>query len=77
MFGLNEAQYNAVKGAAKRLASEMKDAIKLDKKTYDQIATLMIDRHYRDVKTLVSRSQFIWIAGYLEGRFGRKYFDYE
>lgn len=77
MFGLNEAQYNAVKQAARRMAKEAKDAIKKEKKTYDQVAAKMIDKHWSEVNTLVTRWQFIWIAGYLEGRFGRKDGEYE
>ena len=45
MFGLNEAQYNAVKRVAKRMTAETKDAIRKDKKTYDQVAARMIDKH--------------------------------
>ena len=77
MFGLNEAQYNAVKRIAKQMAAETKDAIKKDKKTYDQVAEKMIDKHWAQINTLVTRGQFIWIAGYLEGRFGRSGGEYE
>ncbi|QZE50464.1 hypothetical protein [Klebsiella phage vB_KpnS-VAC2] len=77
MFGLNEAQYNIVKQTARRMAAEAKDAIKKEKKSYDQVAAKMIDKHWSSVNTLVTRGQFIWIAGYLEGRFGRKDGEYE
>lgn len=77
MFGLNEAQYNAVKRVAKRMTAETKDAIRKDKKTYDQVAARMIDKHWAEVNTLLTRGQFIWMAGYLEGRFGRRDGEYE
>ena len=62
MFGLNEAQYNAVKRVAKRMTAETKDAIREDKKTYDQVASRMIDKHWAEVNTLLTRGQFIWLA---------------
>lgn len=77
MFGLNEAQYNIVKKAARRCADEAKDLIKNGKK-YDEIAAKTIDKHYDPIKVLVSRLQFIWLLGYLEGRFGSsRTTDYE
>lgn len=70
MFGLNEAHYNIVKRAAKACSEDIKEEIKGGHK-YDHIAAKKISKHYGEISTLVTRSQFIWIMGYLNGRFGR------
>lgn len=79
MFGLNEAQYNAVKRAARECGEAIKKAIELGAK-YDHVATKSIDEHYAKVALLtdkkLSRLQFVYIIGYLNGRFNKNG-DYE
>lgn len=70
MFGMNEAQYNIVKQAARRCSKEAKELIQGGKK-YDEIAAKTIDKHYEAVKVLITRLQFVWLIGYLEGRMGK------
>lgn len=77
MFGLSEAHYNIVKQAARRCAEDIKTTIKRDKATYDQVAAKKISEHHEKINTLVSRGQFIWLIGYLQGRFGSQNAEYE
>ena len=77
MFGLTEAHLNIVKRRFREMSSELKAAIEGGAK-YDHVAKRIIDEHHKKdgVHTLVTRQQFIWLAGYFNGRFGNK-FDYE
>lgn len=70
MFGLNEAQYNIVKQAARKCAADLKGEIEKGGK-YDQIAAGIITKHHSPVSVLVTRLRFIWLIGYLQGRFGQ------
>lgn len=70
MFGMNEAQFNIVKQAARRCSNAVQDLIDGGKK-YDDIAAKVIDEHYEPIKVLVTRLQFVWLIGYLKGRFGQ------
>lgn len=70
MFGLNEAQYNAVKRVARNCSGELKDEIKRGSK-YDQIAAGIITKHHSPISTIITRLRFIWLVGYLEGRYGQ------
>lgn len=71
MFGLNEAQYNVVKQAARRCAEDAKNEIKRGGK-YDQIAAGIITKHHAPISTLITRIRFIWLVGFLEGRYGQQ-----
>lgn len=71
MFNLSEAHYNIVKKCARRCAKEVKDLIQEGKK-YDEVAAKVIDKHHEAIKVLITRLQFIWLIGYLEGRLGNK-----
>lgn len=79
MFGLSEAEYNAVKAKARECGDAIKRAIELGSK-YDQVAAKTIDAHYAKVELFtnkkLSRLQFVYIIGYLNGRFSTKG-DYE
>lgn len=70
MFGLSEAHYNIVKQQARRCSEDIKEALAGGKK-YDDVAAHKIDMHYDSIKVLVTRTQFVWIMGYLAGRFGK------
>lgn len=70
MFGLNEAQYNAVKRVARECSVDIKDEIKRGVK-YDQIAAGIITKHHSKISTIITRLRFIWLVGYLEGRYGQ------
>ena len=71
MFGLSEAHYNIVKQHCRKCSEDMKELIAKGCK-YDHIAAAAITRHHAAVSTLVTRAQFIWLSGYLNGRFGQK-----
>ena len=75
MFGLSEAHYNIVKQKARACADEIREEIKRGGK-YDQIAAGLITKHHSAVSTIITRLRFIWLVGYLEGRYG-KVGDYE
>ena len=76
MFGLTEPQYNIVKAQAKKCSTEIKGKIDGGKK-YDHVAAEIITTHYSPIATLVSRLQFVWLCGYLNGQFGSGRTDYE
>lgn len=76
MFGLQEAQFNIVKSSARRCAKEIKDVIQQSGAKYDDIAAGIIDQHHEPIKVLITRLRFVWLIGYMEGRFGSG-FDYE
>lgn len=71
MFGLSEAHYNAVKRKCRESSDEIKKALAGGQK-YDQVATDIIAKHYEQVKTIVTKMQFIWLSGYLNGRWGKQ-----
>ncbi|QGF21220.1 hypothetical protein KMB89_gp21 [Citrobacter phage HCF1] len=71
MFGLSEAQYNVVKQAARKCADEVREEIKRGGK-YDQVATGIITKHHTPIATIITRLRFIWLVGYLEGRYGQQ-----
>ncbi|EDV3179120.1 hypothetical protein CSP48_004033 [Salmonella enterica subsp. arizonae] len=70
MFGLCEAHFNIVKRAAKACADEVRKEIKSGSK-YDQIAAGAITKHHAPVSVLITRLRFIWLVGFLEGRYGK------
>lgn len=70
MFGLNEAEYNIVKRAAKECMKEIKQEITNGNK-YDHIAAGIIAKHYAPVSVLITKLRFIWLAGYIAGRWGK------
>ena len=70
MFGLNEAEYNIVKRAAKECMKDLKVEVTSGNK-YDHIAAGIITKHHAPVSVLITRLRFIWLVGYLEGRYGQ------
>ena len=74
MFGLNDGQYNVVKAQAKKCSAEISDLIAKGAK-YDQVAAKAIDSAHEPIKPIITRLQFVWLIGYLNGRFTDK--DYE
>lgn len=75
MFGMSEAHYNIVKNKCDEMSEELKNELKRGFK-YDCVAKIVIDKHYKQVSTLLTKTQFIWLSGYLNGRYS-KTFDYE
>lgn len=67
MFGLNEAQYNIVKRRAKSCDKEIRDIVRAGSK-YDAVAASIIDRHHSEIAPLISRIKFVWLIGYINGR---------
>ena len=74
MFGLQREQYNAVKAVARQCVEELLKETKAGKK-YDDVAMKIISGHYEKVKPLVKKTQFIWLCGYVHGRWGQNYQD--
>lgn len=74
MFGLDRHQYNALKAVARACTKEILEEIKSGKK-YDDVAAKIISAHYEKVKPLVSKTKFIWLCGYVQGRWGQNYQD--
>ena len=70
MFGLSEEHYNIVKRAARECMKEMKDEITSGSK-YDHIAAGVITKHHAQISTLITRTRFVWLAGYIAGRWGK------
>lgn len=71
MFGLTDQQMNAVKAKAKQLNAAYADLSKKERKD-DKLVASIITKHHEAVATIISRSRFIWIAGYIEGRCGKR-----
>ena len=71
MFGLTDPQMNAVKAKAKQLNAAY-DALDKKERKDDKLVASVITRHHEAVATIISRSRFIWIAGYIEGRCGKR-----
>ena len=71
MFGLTDPQMNAVKAKAKQLNAAYDSLDKKERKD-DKLVASVITRHHEAVATIISRSRFIWIAGYIEGRCGKR-----
>lgn len=75
MLGMNEAQYNAARAKCRDCTKEIKANLeKIDPKKrsaeFNAISTAAIDKHHKPVESLLGRVAFIWLCGYLEGRFG-------
>lgn len=70
IFGLSEEHYNIVKQQARKCADDVRNEIKRGGK-YDQIATGIITKHHTPVATIITRLRFIWLVGYIEGRYGK------
>lgn len=76
MLGLSEAHYNIAKGQAKKCSAAIKAEVDAGKK-YDAVAAAIITAHHDPIATIISRTAFIWLCGYLNGQFGRGRADYE
>ncbi|UOX38502.1 hypothetical protein [Escherichia phage P818] len=71
MFGLTDPQMNAVKAKAKQLNAAY-DALDKKERKDDKLVASIITKHHEAVATIISRSRFIWIAGYLKGLVGKR-----
>lgn len=76
LFGLSEPHYNLVKQQARLCNEKIKDKIATGSK-YDHCAAEIIIAHHTPVQVLVNYTQFCYMCGFLEGRFGGGRFDYE
>lgn len=72
MFGLTDAEYNVVKKAAKNCNAAGIEAVKNGAK-YDQVMAEIISAHHKPIFPLISRIKFVWLCGYLAGRFGQTF----
>lgn len=84
MFGLSEPHYNICKQAARRCSDELEKAIRDSGKTararakaYSELAGPCIDKHHKQVSTLMPRLTFAWLIGHLNDRFGHDDGEYE
>lgn len=82
MFGLNEAEYNVVKAAARKCLAEIKaecDRVGSGKKglAFERVSGKTIDKHHKPLELIITRTKFVWLAGYLSGRYGNPEKDYE
>ena len=82
MFGLSEAEYNVVKSAARKCLAEIQaecEKVPAGKKglAFDRVSGSTIDKHHKPLELLITRTKFVWIAGYLSGRYGNREKDYE
>lgn len=69
MFGLTEPQYNIVKRVARECADDIRETIIAGGK-YDHVAAGLIAKHHAGVSVLITKMRFVWLIGYLEGRYG-------
>lgn len=75
LFGLSEQHYNLVKQQARLCSEKIKEQIATGTK-YDNCAAEIIIAHHTEVQVLVNYTSFVWLCGYLNGRYGARY-DYE
>jgi hypothetical protein len=71
MFGLNEAELNAVKAQAKKLNESFSRLDKADRKN-DKLVAQVISAHHAPVATIIDKLKFCWIAGNLNGIVGKR-----
>lgn len=71
MFGLNQPQFNAVRAQAKKL-NEAVDKLTSKQKQDNDIMKAVICEFHRPVSAIIEKMQFVWVAGYLAGRVGRR-----
>lgn len=73
MFGMNEAQFNAAKRQAKKCGEAMKADVEKRGKYVDEVMKGIIAEHYQSVAPMLTITQFIWLCGYLRGRWGNAF----
>ena len=71
MFGLTDPQMNAVKAKAKQL-NAADDALDKKERKDDKLVASIITKHHEAVATIISRDQYVWVAGYLRGLVGKR-----
>lgn len=69
MFGLNEAQMNAVKAQSKRLGNTYSNLTKKERLD-NKLVCAVINQAHAPVETIISRDKFLWLHGYMNGRAG-------
>ncbi|QXG07683.1 hypothetical protein [Erwinia phage Snitter] len=84
MFGMSEPNYNIAKKAAKAVGDDLKKALEESgtkgndrSAKYNELAPAFIIKGYSKVETLMKKEQFVWLCGYMQGRFGGGVTDYE
>lgn len=68
MFGLSEAHFNIAKKQARKCSEEITNLIAKGAK-YDAVAAKAIDDAHSKVATIITRMQFVWLIGFLNGRY--------
>lgn len=71
MFGLTQPQFNAVRAQAKKL-NEAVDKLNSKQKQDNDIMKAVICEHYSPVSVIIEKMRFVWVAGYLAGRVGKR-----
>ncbi|MCF0178620.1 MAG: hypothetical protein HUJ97_00035 [Bacteroidales bacterium] len=71
MFGLTQPQFNAVRARAKKL-NEAVDKLTAKQKQDNEIMKAIICEHHSPISTIIEKMKFVWVAGYLAGRVGKR-----
>ena len=71
MFGLTQPQFNAVRAQAKKL-NEAVDKLNPKQKQDNDIMKAVICEHHSPVSVIIEKMRFVWVAGYLAGRVGKR-----
>lgn len=71
MFGLTQTQFNAVRSQAKKL-NEAVDKLTTKQKQDNDIMKSVIFEFHSPVSTIIEKMKFVWVAGYLAGRVGKR-----
>lgn len=72
LFNLTEPQFNIVKKTARAAVKECKEAAKQGGYS-DAQNTAILRRHYEPIKPLIPYVKFVWLAGYLNNRWGKDF----
>ena len=71
MFGLTQPQFNAVRAQAKKL-NDAVDKLTNKQKQDNDIMKATICEHHSPVSVIIEKMKFVWVAGYLAGRVGKR-----
>lgn len=71
MFGLTQPQFNAVRAQAKKL-NEAVDKMTAKQKQDNEVMKYVICEFHSPVSTIIEKMRFVWVAGYLAGRVGKR-----
>ena len=71
MFGLTQQQFNAVRAQAKKL-NEAVDKLTAKQKQDNDIMKSVICEFHSPISTIIENMRFVWVAGYLAGRVGKR-----